>query len=264
MYRLPLLILLGAVSNLSSAQPAVSVSPNPFDGSTDTTLVIRVLGTDPVALDSLRLASSLDEGGPLSGTGWVLRYRAYIGGGQQRGEFVCDPFPRWPCYEGAAELLGRSLAPTDSVVFDTFLLYCALCRDGGLYATVGANDTLLVYAAGSGEPQEVVLRDTGVALSLDGGPARPEGRLSVYPNPTKGGASIRIDTPSQGEAEIRVLDTTGRLVSTIDRQVLEAGVSSVPLLLDGLAAGLYNVEVRLTSPSGDATQRYGTVVVLDL
>jgi hypothetical protein len=65
--------------------------------------------------------------------------------------------------------------------------------------------------------------------------------LQLYPNPAAISATLLLPAPVRTAATIRLLDALGRPMST---QVLPAGQTTAPLLLQGLAAGLYLIEVQ--------------------
>ncbi|GAA3928758.1 T9SS type A sorting domain-containing protein [Hymenobacter algoricola] len=66
--------------------------------------------------------------------------------------------------------------------------------------------------------------------------------LQLYPNPATTSATLLLPAPARAAATVRLLDGVGRAVLT---QPLTAGQSTATLELQGLAAGLYLVEVQL-------------------
>jgi hypothetical protein len=73
--------------------------------------------------------------------------------------------------------------------------------------------------------------------------------LQLYPNPARTTATLTLPVPARAAATVDLLDGLGRAVRT---QPLTAGQTTVTLVLQGLAAGLYVLEVRTP---GEATQR---------
>ena len=57
----------------------------------------------------------------------------------------------------------------------------------------------------------------------DGGPAPSRLSLAVFPNPTQGGADVRLSGLPQGEASAEVLDASGRRVATLPSARAAAG-----------------------------------------
>ncbi|MFY8111365.1 MAG: T9SS type A sorting domain-containing protein, partial [Flavobacterium sp.] len=63
--------------------------------------------------------------------------------------------------------------------------------------------------------------------------------MSIYPNPTKGGITIKIDQYS-GLANIQVLDFNGRVVLKLDNQQFE---NQKQIDLSSLQSGMYLIKV---------------------
>jgi hypothetical protein len=67
--------------------------------------------------------------------------------------------------------------------------------------------------------------------------------VSVYPVPVQQNASLRIESPLAGNAVITMTDLTGRTILQ-QRMVLNAGINTTSLKMDGLPAGTYFVQVQ--------------------
>ena len=81
------------------------------------------------------------------------------------------------------------------------------------------------------------------------GSARLQAQVSVYPNPARGTAYVRLPAGPQ-PATVSVLNSLGQLVRT---QRVAAGETAAALPLAGLARGVYSVRVAL--PDGTVTKR---------
>lgn len=100
------------------------------------------------------------------------------------------------------------------------------------------------------EPGEVVIPANAAAVAGEPPPGLPEAgghAVLVYPNPTRGSASVMLSAPSPGAVRVTVHDALGREVA-----VLHEG-PAVPrdLALPRLAPGVY--VVRAVSPDGNAS-----------
>ena len=88
----------------------------------------------------------------------------------------------------------------------------------------------------------------------------PVGKLSplasalhtVFPNPTRGTATLRYDLAESGPASVRVYDAVGRHVLTLADGLLAAGAHEASLDASPLPAGVYLV--RLTTATAAHTQ----------
>jgi hypothetical protein len=248
---LPLLLTLAVPDAL--AQHPIEAAPNPYDGEVHSALTLRNSAAEPVALDSLRFTSSLNDD---PWFGWDLRYVAYLGGEELEGSLICAPTPHSPCWDPFG-LYGRALAPGDSIVFEGIYGYCASCRGGGYTE----DDTLLVYGGSDPNPLVVEVLNGPFIVSAEGEAAAIEHAVEVYPNPAQGRATLRLDLPTASEIEVRTYDARGRLVVGPERHIVGAGEHPVPLSLAGLSAGVYHVEVRFDAGGGGRSHR--AVVVLE-
>jgi hypothetical protein len=64
--------------------------------------------------------------------------------------------------------------------------------------------------------------------------------LAVFPNPTRGGATLRYSLPGRAPVTVTVYDLQGRVVAKVaDHQVQEAGPHDLPLRSNGWRSGYY-------------------------
>jgi len=81
------------------------------------------------------------------------------------------------------------------------------------------------------------------------GKASADAKLAAYPNPFVGELSLTMDVATAGNGQLRLMDITGRVIST-QVVTLVAGSNEVKIdNLGGLKSGMY--VARLTSPSGE-------------
>lgn len=76
----------------------------------------------------------------------------------------------------------------------------------------------------------------------------PEIRL--FPNPATGQTGISVANPVAQQANVRLIDVTGRVASQVYNGTLAAGPQYLAIPLNGLPAGMYFVQVQL----GETTQ----------
>ncbi|GAA4356631.1 hypothetical protein GCM10023185_20580 [Hymenobacter saemangeumensis] len=83
------------------------------------------------------------------------------------------------------------------------------------------------------------------------GKAKSDAKLAAYPNPFLGDLSLTMDVATAGAGQLRLMDITGRVIST-QAVTLVAGTNEVKLdNLGGLKSGMY--VARLTTPTGEET-----------
>jgi hypothetical protein len=101
-----------------------------------------------------------------------------------------------------------------------------------------------VAADGSAAVQTAAV---GVAVSNAGVAETPTTRLSVWPNPARRVARLRVEVPAGAEAHVSVYDALGRLVSTPER-VAESQTVLTPTLAPGVYVarlkGAFGEQVR--------------------
>jgi hypothetical protein len=72
----------------------------------------------------------------------------------------------------------------------------------------------------------------------------PTADLTVYPNPNKGNFALSFNANEDGQAEILVMDVTGRIVyrQTVN---VSAGINELPIELVNVTSGLYSLRFRI-------------------
>jgi hypothetical protein len=225
----------------AAAQPALVAYPNPWDGLEHDTITVRNAGVSAVPLDSVRFASSVLE---TQTWGWYFHLRGWFVDGFRAGWVVCDPGTNFQC---AADYYGEMLAPGDSLRIEQPRTYCAICRNRPIVEQVGLfDDTLRVHAGD--QTLEVVILNGQAIPGVEDAVNRRRAALEVYPNPTRGPATLRITTAGTGEFGVRVLDVTGRLIRRASYFAPAAGATELALALGGLPSGVYHVAVQ--GPAG--------------
>ena len=66
--------------------------------------------------------------------------------------------------------------------------------------------------------------------------------MNIYPNPTTGNTTLRINSENSFNATIKVVSVTGAVVSNSKTNV-EAGSSEISIDMNSLEVGMYFVEV---------------------
>ena len=84
--------------------------------------------------------------------------------------------------------------------------------------------------------------DLGAVAGEDApGDGRPEGLVSVFPNPTAGGATVQVSLAQAQELRVEAFDTLGRRVATLADGLYAPGTHSLAFNTAGLPAGVYVV-----------------------
>ena len=98
--------------------------------------------------------------------------------------------------------------------------------------------------------------DENVVLSTMPGLATTPGtvQMALYPNPGSGSTTVSFQLERAGPVSVSLLDATGRLVRSVQRQkAYPAGPQQLPLPLTGVAPGVYIV--RLESNLGTRNEK---------
>ncbi len=66
---------------------------------------------------------------------------------------------------------------------------------------------------------------------------------NIYPNPTNGVLKLQIDSPKEGEAQVSILDATGKLVNTQPLVPIEMGMQTQDIDLTDLNNGIYFIRI---------------------
>lgn len=78
-------------------------------------------------------------------------------------------------------------------------------------------------------------------------------QITVFPNPTQGTAFLKINAFGEDEIAVEVIDSRGRVVSTFTDKIVK-GQNTLPLNINGLSAGMYNVRVVYQSSGVSITK----------
>ena len=106
------------------------------------------------------------------------------------------------------------------------------------------------------QPVEVVIRDIVTTCQVAAAGPAPRGgaaALAVRPNPSAGETEIGFELPGEGQAQVTIVDVTGRRVATLADAVFPAGRHMVRWRPGVRVAGVYFA--RLTIGSRVVTQR---------
>jgi hypothetical protein len=117
------------------------------------------------------------------------------------------------------------------------------CLNGnGTYILVDANNSNLIIAQGGsfGSSESGQFKIVGVGIESPG----MNNVLSVYPNPFSGKTTISFWLPDQENVNFSVFNSTGQLVRSEEKGLLPAGKHEFVLESNGLAPGLYLLELR--------------------
>lgn len=215
----PLAVLL-LVSAGAAAQSGLTVSPERLFYQAETVVSISNETVDTIVLDSVAIRF-----GPVALRAYVIQA---TGPDSTYGSYYLNPSPQFSSsFSVGAGLEPQDTATLDIVGFDP----CIACLDGG--GGYGP-DTLLIYSAGSAEPDTVVI-DLSQYVAADAGPdAASAFSVEAYPNPATDGVAVRVDAG----AEVSVVDARGRVVRRVR---VEAGAGAVRVSTAGLALGAYVV-----------------------
>lgn len=243
----PLVLAVLLAAPAASAQGGLTATPNPYDNAQGTGLVIRNATAGPVALDSLRMASTEFGNSNVSQIG--LSYLGYFGSEVVEGRVLCESFSPGPCFESG--LFGRVLTPVDSVAVLRFESYCAVCLASG---GGGATDTLRIYSGGSAVPFDVEILNV-MSVASEAPPAGSGLSLALSPNPARDVSTLALAVPEGGAARVMAYDALGREVA-----VLHDGPAAETLSLrvdtSGWPVGVYVVRAE----AGDRTATARLVV----
>lgn len=68
-------------------------------------------------------------------------------------------------------------------------------------------------------------------------------QYNIYPNPTNGILKLQIDSPKEGEAQVSILDATGKLVNTQPLIPIEMGMQTQDIDLTDMNNGIYFIRI---------------------
>lgn len=102
-------------------------------------------------------------------------------------------------------------------------------------------------ARGGGAGEAGALRTDGEAAARSPAAAY---RLSAYPNPSAGSATVALELAAAGAVRVALFDVLGREVAVLADRVLEAGRHALPLGGRALPSGTYVVRAEVTEAGG--------------
>lgn len=249
MSRLLVLALGCAAAFQVTAQPALQITPVPYDGSGDAPLVIRNVSTAPVSLDSLGFTSRYRDS---PGLGIAVELATFDGGQRQARTLFCGVRYR-SCRivdgTGDGPALQRTLAPGDSATVE-LTSYCQICFAGG---DPPLPDTLLLYRAGLPDPVEVQVTGFRMSVASEPGPSDPSVGVAVWPNPASAQASVHLTAPAPvARVTASLHDALGRRLAVLHDGPLAAGVHPMAFDAGAVAPGVYVVQVMVAPDEGAA------------
>ena len=71
---------------------------------------------------------------------------------------------------------------------------------------------------------------------------------SIYPNPAKNNATVKVNLETSSKVQVQVLNTIGQVVKTVSAQG-QTGVNSINVELSGLSSGIYLVNIKVDNAS---------------
>jgi uncharacterized repeat protein (TIGR01451 family) len=86
-----------------------------------------------------------------------------------------------------------------------------------------------------------------------------ENRIDLYPNPAKNSSNLTIELAEDRKVSVMILDDAGALVRKVmTSSILESGVHQIPVGLEGIPSGMYNVQIEM-----DGEQIQKKLVIID-
>jgi hypothetical protein len=85
-------------------------------------------------------------------------------------------------------------------------------------------------------------------------------KSEVYPNPTTGPISIRLNLPEAGRVLLTITDASGHQISGPKELYLGAGRSEWPMSFEGLSNGVYMVQIQFMDQQKSVTTRHKVIV----
>ncbi|MBL7997399.1 MAG: DUF1501 domain-containing protein [Candidatus Kapabacteria bacterium] len=108
----------------------------------------------------------------------------------------------------------------------------------------GADSAALRTAVFRDFPELPIIKTSSTSVSENDAFATAAA-LSNYPNPVaNGGTTIRYTLPDAAEVNIRIMDANGRMITTLAGGYQQAGTQQLHFDANGLANGMYIIEVR--------------------
>jgi hypothetical protein len=111
--------------------------------------------------------------------------------------------------------------------------------------SVAVNDWTIAEGSEIADPMAQVMEMVGLRMpSLRG--LQADLVAFVYPNPTQGMSSVRLNLPAAGELKLRLVDVLGKVVmsQTVNSQTLN---TELPVDMSSLASGRYELQIELNA-----------------
>jgi len=102
---------------------------------------------------------------------------------------------------------------------------------------------------------------TGVRLEMPRLTRAPQKLVTeVYPNPTNGPVSIRLNLPEAGRVEVVITDASGQQVAEPVQLNFTAGASTFPMSLEQLSSGVYMLNIQYFDNKKLVVHRHKVVI----
>jgi hypothetical protein len=114
------------------------------------------------------------------------------------------------------------------------------------------NATARLFAGASGSANGGVWILTKQLTNLSGTPVNIPGKIILeqnYPNPFNPSTVIKFELPDRSNCNLRIFNTSGKLISVIVNNILNAGEYEYEFRADDLPAGIYFYELRTNALS---------------
>ena len=125
-------------------------------------------------------------------------------------------------------------------------------------SSVPTGPVMLAFRMTDGGGNFICVDDINIAISTDvKNTAAVSSNISIYPNPSKGEATLSFNLNNASDVQVQVIDELGRVVSTVANDKMNAGVHTFPINTESFASGAYNVIIR--TEGGVFTQHLSVV-----
>ncbi len=125
-------------------------------------------------------------------------------------------------------------------------------------SSVPAGPLMFAFRMTDGGGNFICVDDITISVSTDVKTAAAiSSDISIFPNPSKGEATLSFNLDNTSDVQVQVIDGLGRVVKTVANEKMNAGVHSLPVNTESLASGVYNVIIR--TDGGVFTQHLSVV-----
>ena len=118
---------------------------------------------------------------------------------------------------------------------------------------IAPSDLVVEELSEAASPLAEVFDLTTLRIPVIAGRAGAE--FIVYPNPSFGKSQLRLVAPENGNCTVRIVDAQGRMMTDESIFELTIGINELSLPTEGLADGLYSVQVVYSSLANEGLQR---------